>query len=85
MIKPIIRQIEAYTYYSGQIIDELRPFWYQYQSLKFFEAKCNSTWNLETERYYQILATDEWQAENIAKQTYAKKFHVKEYFVDAKL
>ena len=85
MNKPIIRQIDAYTYYSGQMVDELRPFWYQYQSLQFFEAKRNSTWNLETERYYQILATDEWQAENIAKQTYAKEFHVKEYFVDAKL
>lgn len=85
MAKPIIRQIDAYTYYSGQMIDELRPFWYQYQSLQFFEAKCNYTWNLETERYYQILADDKWQAKNIAKRTYTEEFHVKEYFVDVKL
>lgn len=49
------------------------------------EAKCNSTWNLETERYYQILAEDDLQAKSIAKQTYAEEFHVKEYFVDVKL
>ena len=58
MVKPIICQIDACTYYSGQMIDKLQPFWYQHQSLQFFQVKCNSTWNLETERYYQILATD---------------------------
>ena len=85
MSKTIIHKVDAYTYYSGKMVNDLRPFWYQYQNLQFFEAKCNSTWNIETEHYYQILADDEWQAKNIAKQTYAEEFHVKEYFVDVKL
>lgn len=82
MSKPIIYKVDSATYHSGQMIDPLRPYWYSRPELKFFDARCNWTMNTGTLRYYQILAEDKWQAEDIAKQTYADEFHISKNFVE---
>lgn len=82
MSEPIIRKVDSATYHSGQMIDALRTCWYGRRELKFFDARCNWTMNTDTLRYYQILAKDKWQAEDIAKQTYADEFHISKNFVE---
>ena len=82
MSKPIIYKVDSAAYHSGQMIDSLRFYWYSRQELKFFDARCNWTVNTDTLRYYQILAEDKWQAEDIAKQTYADEFHISKNFVE---
>lgn len=81
MSEPIIRKVDSATYHSCQMIDALRTCWYSRRELKFFDARCNWTMNTDTLRYYQILAEDKWQADDIAKQTYAKEFHIIKDFV----
>ena len=81
MSEPIIRKVDSATYHSCQMIDALRTCWYSRRELKFFDARCNWTMNADTLRYYQILAEDKWQADDIAKQTYAKEFHISKDFV----
>ena len=85
MSEPIIRKVDSATYHSGQMIDALRTYWHSRRELKFFDAICNWTLNKDTLRYYQILAADRWEAEDIAKQTYADEFHISKNFVDVKL
>lgn len=85
MSKAIIYQVDGATYHSGQMIDSLRSHWYKHHTLKFFEAICNWTLNADTLRNYQILAEDQWQAKTLAKQTYAKEFHIHDCLVDVKL
>lgn len=85
MSEPIIRKVDSATYHSCQMIDELRTCWYSRRELKFFDARCNWTMNTDTLRYYQILAEDKWQAEDIAKQTYADEFHISKNFVEVVL
>lgn len=82
MLEPIIRKVDSATYHSGQMIDSLKMFWYSRRELKFFDARCNWTLNKDTLRYYQILAADRWEAEDIAKQTYADEFHISKSFVE---
>lgn len=82
MSKPIVYKVDSATYHSGQMIDSLRPYWRSRLELKFFDARCNWTMNTDTLRYYQILAEDRWQAEEIARQTYAKEFHISKNFVE---
>lgn len=82
MSEPIIRKVDSATYHSGQMIDALRTCRYSSRELKFFDARCNWTMNADTLRYYQILAEDKWQAEDIAKQTYADEFHISKNFVE---
>ena len=82
MSEPIIRRVDSATYHSGQMIDSLRTRWYSSRELKFFDARCNWTMNTDPLRYYQILAEDKWQAEDIAKQTYADEFHISKNFVE---
>lgn len=81
MSEPIIYKVDSATYHSGQMIDSLRPYWYGHRELKFFDARCNWTMNTDTLHYYQILAEDKWQAEDIAKQTYADEFRITKDFV----
>ena len=81
MSEPIIRKVDSAIYHSGQMIDSLRTCWYDRRELKFFDARCNWTMNTDTLRYYQILAEDKWQADDIAKQTYAKELHISKDFV----
>ena len=85
MPKAVIHQVDGATYHLGQMIDSLRPHWYQHHTLKFFEAICNWTLSPDTLRYYQILANDQYQAKTLAKQTYAKEFHIHNCLVDVKL
>lgn len=85
MSEPIIYKVDEDEYYSGRMIDSLRFFWYSREDLRFYDAKCNWTWNKDTEKYYQILAEDQWQAEDLARKTYANEFHISESFVDVKL
>ena len=82
MPEPIIRKVDSATYHSGQMIDSLRTCWYSRRELKFFDVRCSWTMNTDTLRYYQILAEDKWQAEDIAKQTYADEFHISKSFVE---
>mgnify|MGYP000048566598 CR=1 FL=1 len=82
MTEPIIYKVDSATYHSGQMIDSLRFYYYNRRELKFFDAKCNWTWNTDTLRYYQILAEDQRQAESLAKQTYAREFHISTSFVE---
>lgn len=82
MSEPIVRKVDSTTYHSGQMIDSLRTCWCNRRELKFFDARCNWTMNTDTLRYYQILAEDKWQAEDIAKQTYADEFHINKNFVE---
>ena len=82
MSEPIIRKVDSAAYHSGRMIDTLRTYWYSRRELKFFDARCNWTMNTDTLRYYQILAEDKWQAEDIAKQTYADEFHISKNFVE---
>lgn len=82
MTEPLIYKVYSATYHSGQMIDSLRPYWYGQNELKFFDARCNWTMNLDTLRYYQILAEDEWQAEQLARQAYAEEFRISKDFVE---
>lgn len=85
MSEPIIYKVDSATYHSGQMIDSIRYDWYRCEDLRFYDAICNWTHNTDTLRYYQILAEDQWQAESLAKQTYAREFHISTSFVDVKL
>ena len=82
MQEPIIYKVDSATYHSGQMIDSLRFYYYNRRELKFFDARCNWTMNPDTLRYYQILAEDQWQAKELARQTYAEEFHISKDFVE---
>ena len=85
MTEPVIYRVDGATYHSGQMIDSLRFYWYRCEDLRFYDAICNWTMNTDTLRYYQILAEDQWQAEDLARKTYANEFRISESFVDVKL
>lgn len=85
MHEPVIYKVDSATYHSGQMIDSLRPCYYGRNELRFFDARCNWTMNPDTLRYYQILAEDEWQAEQLARQTYAEEFRISKDFVEVVL
>lgn len=82
MNEPVIYKVDSATYHSCQMIDSLRFYYCKRHELKFFDARCNWTMNPDTLRYYQILAEDEWQAEELARQTYAEEFHISKDFVE---
>lgn len=82
MTKPLIYKVDSATYHSGQMIDSLRLYWYGQNELKFFDARCNWTMNPDTLRYYQILAEDDRQAEQLARQAYAEEFRISKDFVE---
>lgn len=82
MTEPVIYKVDSATYHSGQMIDSLRPYWYGRNKLKFFDARCNWTMNPDTLRYYQILAEDDQQAEQLARQAYAEEFRISKDFVE---
>jgi hypothetical protein len=50
--------------------------------MRFFDARCNWTANKVDEKYYHIMAEDEYQAESLAKQEYSREFHIGESFVE---
>lgn len=82
MTELVIYKVDSATYHSGQMIDSLRPYWYGRHELKFFDARCNWTMNPDTLRYYQILAEDDWRAEQLARQAYAEEFRISKDFVE---
>lgn len=81
MNEPIIYKVDEDTYNSGRLTDSLRFYKSRLQEMQFFDAKCNWTSNNDTEKYYHIMAEDVWQAEEMARQTYAEEFHVGKSFV----
>lgn len=81
MNEPIIYKVDEDTYHSGRLTDYLRLFKTRSQELQFFDARCNWTANKVDEKYYHIMAEDEYQAEELARQTYAEEFHVGKSFV----
>ena len=83
MNEPIIYKVDEDTYNSGRLTDYLRLYKSRSQSMQFFDARCNWTANKSTERYYHVMAEDEYQAEELARQSYAEEFHIGLSFISA--
>ena len=49
--------------------------------MRFFDARCNWTANKNTEKYYHIMAEDDYRAESLARQEYARAFRIGQNFV----
>ena len=81
MNEPIIYKVDEDTYNSGRLTDSLRFYKSRSQGMRFFDARCNWTANKVDEKYYHIMAEDEYQAESLAKQEYSREFHIGESFV----
>lgn len=81
MNEPIIYKVDEDTYNSGRLTDSLRLYKSRSQGMRFFDAKCNWTYNKDTEKYYHIMAEDEYQAESLARQEFARAFHIGQSFV----
>lgn len=81
MTEPMIYKVDEDTCHSGRLTDYLRLFKTRSQELQFFDARCNWTANKVDEKYYHIMAEDEYQAEELARQEYARAFHIGQSFV----
>ena len=84
MTEPIIYKVDEDIYNSGRLTSSLQFYKGRTNGLQFFDARCNWTANKDTERYYHIIAEDEYQAESLAKQAYAKEFHISQDFVEVR-
>ena len=81
MNEPIICKVDEDTYNSGRLTGSLRFYKSRSQEMRFFDARCNWTVNKVDEKYYHIMAEDKYQAEELARQTYAEGFHIGKSFV----
>lgn len=81
MNEPIIYEVDEDTYNSGRLTDSLRFYKSRSKGMRFFDARCNWTANKDTEKYYHIMAEDDYQAEELARQEYARAFHIGQSFV----
>lgn len=78
---PIICKVDEDTYNSSRLTDSLRFYKSRSQGMRFFDARCNWTANKVDEKYYHIMAEEEYQAEELARQEYARAFHIGQSFV----
>ena len=81
MTEPIICKVDEDTYNSSRLTDSLRFYKSRSQCMRFFDARCNWTANKVDEKYYHVMAEDEYQAESLARQEYSREFHIGESFV----
>ena len=84
MNEPIIYRVDEDIYNSGRLTDSLRFYKSRSKGMRFFDARCSWTANKADEKYYHIMAEDEYQAESLAKQEYAKEFHISQDFVEVR-
>ena len=84
MTEPIIYRVDEDIYNSGRLTSSLQFYKGRTNGLQFFDARCNWTANKVDEKYYHIMAEDEYQAESLAKQEYAKEFHISQDFVEVR-
>ena len=85
MNEPIIYRVDEDIYNSGRLTSSLQFYKGRTNGLQFFDARCNWTANKVDEKYYHIMAEDEYQAEELARQEYSREFHIGQSFVYVKV